>query len=141
MDKLEIKNMMNEQELTDYANLLAKNIKSPLCITLSGDLGAGKSTFARAFIRSLCKNPDLFVPSPTFSLIHTYQSALGFDIVHSDWYRLSHDEEVFELGIPFNEAVCLIEWPEKGKKHLPKNRLDLVFTWIDEKHREIKFIL
>ena len=79
---------------------------------LNGALGAGKSVFARAFIKKLTGARD--VPSPTFTLLQTY-SAEAFDIYHYDLYRLEKPAEIFELGVEeaFYSGVSLVEWPER----------------------------
>lgn len=107
-------------------------------ITLRGDLGAGKTVFARGFIRKACvrkgeAQSDFDVPSPTFTLVQVYEAPeerpAGFSIWHFDLYRLEAAVEMWELG--FEEAldggVSLIEWPERAASLLPDERLDLVF--------------
>src|SRR5262245_49562861 len=98
-------------------------------VTLSGDLGAGKTTFARAMIRLLAENPDIPVPSPTFTLMQTYDLP-RFPVVHADLYRLEGPGELAELGfddLPKN-AVVLLEWPDRAAGFLPPDRLDIAFT-------------
>jgi tRNA threonylcarbamoyl adenosine modification protein YjeE len=94
-------------------------------IALSGDLGAGKSTLARAFLRALADDPVLEVPSPTFTLVQTYD--LRLPVAHFDLYRLGDASELDELG--FDEAlssgVCLVEWPELADELLPATRIAL----------------
>src|ERR1043165_4861942 len=98
-------------------------------VTLSGDLGAGKTTFARAMIRYLADNPDIAVPSPTFPLIQTYDLP-RFPVVHADLYRLEGPGELAELGFDdlAKEAVVLLEWPDRAAGFLPPDRLDVAFT-------------
>jgi tRNA threonylcarbamoyl adenosine modification protein YjeE len=98
-------------------------------ITLSGDLGAGKTTFARALIRYLAGDDTIEVPSPTFTLTQTY-SLPGFTVVHADLYRLSGAAELTELGLEDapEGAVTLVEWPDRATGILPSNRLDIALT-------------
>jgi len=92
-------------------------------IGLSGPLGVGKSTFARGFVQALT-TPDEDVPSPTFTLVQTYDTARG-PLWHCDLYRLDRPEDAAELGLEeaFAEAICLIEWPERLGPGLPAGRL------------------
>lgn len=103
-------------------------------IALSGDLGSGKTEFARAFIRALT-DAEEEVPSPTFTLVQTYDGISG-EIWHFDLYRVRLPEEVLELGIEeaFHDAITLIEWPEKLGPYLPRGRLDISLTVTRGKH-------
>jgi tRNA threonylcarbamoyladenosine biosynthesis protein TsaE len=94
-------------------------------IALYGDLGAGKSTLARAFIRALT-GPKTEVPSPTFTLVQTYESEAG-RVWHFDLYRLERAEDAIELDIEdaFDQGICLIEWPDRLGRWLPARRLDV----------------
>ena len=98
-------------------------------ITLSGDLGAGKTTFARALIRYLAGDETVEVPSPTFTLTQTYVLP-RFTVVHADLYRLVGSAELRELG--FDDApegaVTLVEWPDRAAGFLPAHRLDIALT-------------
>ena len=110
------------------ARRLARIAKPGDVLALSGDLGAGKTEFARAFIRTLTDaNED--VPSPTFTLVQTYAGKSG-EIWHFDLYRLANPDEALELGIEdaFHDAISLIEWPERLGPHLPRGRLGIHLT-------------
>ena len=98
-------------------------------VTLSGDLGAGKTTFARAMIRHLAGDPTIEVPSPTFTLMQAYELP-RFTLLHADLYRLNGPGELTELGfedIPAS-AVTLLEWPDRAGEFLPADRLDVALT-------------
>jgi N-acetylmuramate 1-kinase len=97
-------------------------------ITLSGDLGAGKTAAARALIRYLADDETLEVPSPTFTLAQGYELA-AFPLVHADLYRVNDASELEEIGLsPLPEgAVALIEWPERAPGALPPDRIDVAF--------------
>lgn len=109
------------------AELLALKIRPGDVIALSGELGAGKTTFARALIGALSRDSDAEVPSPTFSLHQTYLTP-RLTIAHFDFYRLSSAEEARELG--FDEAVqdgaVIVEWPERAPALLPEGRFEIV---------------
>lgn len=98
-------------------------------LTLSGDLGAGKTTFARALIRHLAGDEQLEVPSPTFTLVQTYDLP-RFPIVHGDLYRVTGSSELAELGFDdiADGAVVLLEWPDRAAAFLPTDRIDLTIT-------------
>lgn len=104
---------------------LALVLKAGDCIALSGDLGAGKSTLARAFIQTVAGDGTLEVPSPTFTLVQSYD--LRIPVFHFDLYRIGDPSELYELG--FDEAIldgiCLVEWPEKAGGLLPKERIGI----------------
>ncbi len=102
------------------------------CLCLSGDLGAGKSTFARALIRAIADDPDLEAPSPTFTLVQAYQ--LRIPISHMDLYRLGSPEELDELGLDdaLAEGAALVEWPEKAIDLLPEDRIMIRFDGIGD---------
>jgi tRNA threonylcarbamoyladenosine biosynthesis protein TsaE len=99
-------------------------------IALRGDLGAGKTVFARAFIRARTR-PDEEVPSPTFTLVQVYEPVSQADAVwHFDLFRLETADDALELGIEdaFGGAISLIEWPERLGRMLPASRLDLTLS-------------
>jgi N-acetylmuramate 1-kinase len=98
-------------------------------ITLSGDLGAGKTAAARAMIRYLAGDDALEVPSPTFTLIQGYDLP-SFSLVHADLYRVNDPAELEEIGLsPLPEgAVALIEWPERASGALAADRIDIALS-------------
>ncbi|MFB9953325.1 tRNA (adenosine(37)-N6)-threonylcarbamoyltransferase complex ATPase subunit type 1 TsaE [Rhizobium puerariae] len=117
--------LADEAETIRFGEDLALAFRKGDCIALSGDLGAGKSTIARAFLRALADDDTLEVPSPTFTLVQSYD--LRIPVSHFDLYRLGDPSELDELG--FDEAlshgVCLVEWPEMAESLLPETRVAL----------------
>lgn len=104
---------------------LADLLQTGDTVLLHGPIGAGKSHLARALIRArLGRMED--VPSPTFTLVQTYETD-GPEIWHADLYRLTHPDEVLELGLAdaFATAICLIEWPDRLGSHRPADALNL----------------
>jgi tRNA threonylcarbamoyl adenosine modification protein YjeE len=99
-------------------------------LALSGDLGAGKTTFARALLRALLDDPELEAPSPTFTLMQVYQGP-EFPVVHADFYRLRGAEELTQLGWDeaVEGAVTLVEWPHRAAEALPADRLEIEFVF------------
>src|SRR5260221_885201 len=104
---------------------LARQARSGDVLTLSRPLGAGKTSFARAFIAALGVRDE--VPSPTFTLVQTYETAVA-TVWHFDLYRLTGPDEVHELGLDeaLIDGIVLIEWPERLGTLLPRERLDVV---------------
>lgn len=110
----------SEEETIAAACAYAQSLKDGDIVCLNGTLGAGKSVFARAVIRALCGDPELVVPSPTFTLVQMYD-APEFPIWHFDLYRLEDEEEVYEIGWEeaLGDGVLLIEWSSKLGSLLP----------------------
>ena len=125
--------------LQAHAENLASIVSSPCCILLWGDMGAGKTTFSKSFIRFLLKENKAEVPSPTFTLVQTYQTDKG-EIWHSDLYRLRSPEEIVELGLleALRTSICLIEWPDRLQNYLPNRRIDVYLSVVDEHHRSLR---
>ena len=131
----------NEEATQRLAVELANALEPGDFITLSGDLGAGKTAFARALIRYLAGDPDLAVPSPTFTLMQVYELP-RFTLAHADLYRLSGPDELTELGLEDIAAngVVLMEWPDRAEGRLPMDRIDVAFTLAASRgntHRDI----
>jgi tRNA threonylcarbamoyladenosine biosynthesis protein TsaE len=104
---------------------VAVALKSGEAVCLTGPLGAGKSTLARALVRSLT-TPHEDVPSPTFTLVQFYEGR-GFPLAHFDLYRLERPDEAFEIGLDeaLEAGAAVIEWPERLGGRLPPDRLDI----------------
>ena len=123
----------DEAATASLAADVASLVKAGDLVTLSGDLGSGKTTFARALIRNLVGDPDLEVPSPTFTLIQVYETAVKdgaqFPIVHADLFRIKEPSELAELGWEeaADGALVLVEWPERAGGGLAGDRLDIAF--------------
>ena len=122
------------------ARALATIAKPGLCVLLNGPVGAGKSFFARSAIQTLMsQNGEVEdVPSPTFTLVQTYE--LGpLDVWHADLYRLTSPDELIELGLEqaFDTALCLIEWPDRLGDSRPDGAIEITLTPnpTDENHR------
>jgi len=117
--------VQDESETARVAQAVARAAVSGDVIALHGDLGSGKTAFARGFIRALTE-PDEEVPSPTFTLVQTYPADAG-TIYHFDFYRIDDPEEAWEIGIEeaFGDGIALIEWPEELGTILPPDRLDV----------------
>lgn len=114
-----------ESDTIRFGEDLALALKPGDCVALRGDLGAGKSTLARALIRAVADDSHLEVPSPTFTLVQTYE--LRLRISHFDLYRLGDVSELDELGLDeaLDQGVALIEWPERAGQALPRDTIEV----------------
>jgi tRNA threonylcarbamoyladenosine biosynthesis protein TsaE len=104
--------------------------------TLSGDLGAGKTTLTQAIGQGLEVPADCYITSPTFSLMHEYPGRLP--IFHMDLYRLGSAAEIIELGLEeylYGNGLAVIEWPDRLQDMMPLSRLDIHLTLVDENSR------
>ncbi|WP_407167619.1 tRNA (adenosine(37)-N6)-threonylcarbamoyltransferase complex ATPase subunit type 1 TsaE [Bradyrhizobium sp. ORS 111] len=121
--------LANEAATAELMADLALLIGAGDVITLSGDLGAGKTAAARALIRYLAADDTLEVPSPTFTLAQSYELP-SFPLVHADLYRINDASELEEIGLsPLpDDIMALIEWPERAPDALPGDRIDIAFS-------------
>ncbi len=125
----------SESETIAFARKLAGELVRGEIVLLHGDLGMGKTVLARALIRTLCGDDDMEVPSPTFTLVQTYNSDLG-EIWHFDLYRLCDPNEVYEIG--WEEALSIggarlvmVEWPERLDYLLPEKVVNVTLSVVE----------
>lgn len=119
----------SEADTESFARLMSERLRAGDVLFLEGNLGAGKTSFARALIRALSRDDALEVPSPTFTLLQTYDTPAA-PVWHYDLYRIKDPDEIWELG--WEEAlsggIVVIEWPERLAGLAPRDRLGLVFS-------------
>ena len=128
----------DEAATARLAAAFAHGLRAGDVVCLEGDLGAGKTAFARAAVRALIGNPDEEVPSPTFTLVQTYPTPAG-TVWHFDLYRLSGPDEVFELGGEEATAggIVLVEWPGRLGRLVPARRIDVTIAGSGDAPRRI----
>ena len=131
----------DERATRDFAAALSPRLKPGDVLLLSGQIGAGKTVFARQIIQSRLASAGLFedVPSPTYTLVQTYWDGSN-ELVHADLYRLAPGGEDVELGLEelFNHAICLVEWPDRLSAAPPNSALSLNFSLgVGEKARHL----
>ena len=121
-DQRPIVDLPDEAATAAFAEDIAVSLRVGDIVGLSGGLGAGKTTFARALIRALASDPGLEVPSPTFTLVQTYATG-GLTVAHFDLYRLAGSAELDETGFvdAALDGAVLVEWPERGGDRLPQH--------------------
>ena len=126
----------DEKETAETAIAIAKIISYPCVLCLNGQLGAGKTAFSRALIRHILGNDQETVPSPTYTLVQTYDNDA---IWHFDLYRLDHPDQLYDIG--WEEALtsklCLIEWPEQLGNLKPKNTVNITIDVLQDDARRI----
>ncbi len=115
------------EDTARLAERLAGRLRAGDVLLLEGPIGAGKTHFARCLIQSLMDTPE-DVPSPTFTLVQTYDTSAG-EVWHADLYRLTSLDEIEELGLAeaFESAICLIEWPDRLGPLSPPGALTVRF--------------
>ena len=126
----------DEQATAGFAARVAALVRKRDAILLSGPLGAGKTTFARAFLRAATGDPALRVPSPSFTLAQGYTLPSGITATHYDLWRLAGPRDVIELG--FEEAragIVLVEWPDRLGALAPADALHIAFAHAGEDAR------
>lgn len=116
---------------TDFAQTLAPHLGAGDVILLEGGIGAGKTHFCRALIQSCLTTPE-DIPSPTFTIVQTYDGA-QCEIWHADLYRLGSVSEIYELGLDdaFLDSLCLVEWPDRLGDDAPIGALILSLSLLD----------
>ncbi len=119
----------SERETTLFAQDFGRQLQGGDVVLLHGDLGMGKSVFSRAVIRALYGDDALEVPSPTFTLVQTYDAPVGC-VWHFDLYRLSDPDEVYELGWEeaITDGILLVEWPERLGGLIPRKHYEVILT-------------
>jgi len=125
--------LLEDQNATRALGLrLAKALKAGDVVCLQGDLGAGKTTLARSVIAAICDVDD--APSPTYTIIQTYETSDDIPLWHVDLYRIEESGELEQLGLEdaFDEAISLIEWPERLGAGVPENRLEVSLITPDD---------
>lgn len=118
----------DDEATTRLGQWFAARLRPGDVLLLSGPIGAGKTHFARALIRARL-GAEVEVPSPTFTLVQTYEDPRG-DLWHADLYRLGHPDDIVELGLEaaFDDAISLIEWPDRLGDQAPPQALHLHFA-------------
>ena len=118
---------------------LAPRLAAGDTLLLEGDLGAGKSHFARALIRARLGDPQAEVPSPSFTLVQTYEAG-PVEIWHADLYRLTGPGDVMEIGLDqaFDTAICLVEWPDRLGDEAPQDAARFLLEVVGDNERRLR---
>tara|TARA_Y100000589_G_scaffold114068_1_gene108343 strand:- start:1286 stop:1750 length:465 start_codon:yes stop_codon:yes gene_type:complete len=126
-------------ETEELASALKENLQNGDIILLKGEIGAGKSLFARSLIQSTMDQVEE-VPSPTFTIVQTYETKLG-SIWHADLYRLTDQSEIFELGLidAFVSEIVIVEWPDRLGHLEPQDALTVEIIILENDKREVIF--
>ncbi len=128
--------LKDEAATARLGETLAMALRVGDVVRLFGDLGAGKTTLARAVIKALTGEAD--APSPTYTLVQTYETKDRRLLAHADLYRLEDEDELDELGLDdaLEHGMALIEWPDRAPSFAPANRLDLSLREIESGARQ-----
>ena len=128
-----------EEDTSFIAKKLSKCLQKQDVILFYGDVGAGKTVFARALIRALYQNEAMEVVSPTFTLVNVYDQKTPH-IWHFDLYSIKHEDEIYELGwdVALTSDIMLVEWAEKLIQNIPENALSIHFK-TDGRNRILSF--
>lgn len=124
---------MTLDELVAWGESLGRDVKPPLIIALSGELGSGKTTLTQAICKGYGVTED--VTSPTYALIHEYAASEKQPVFHIDLYRLESAEELNNIGwddLLTERALIIIEWPEKAGSRLPKEVLPIMLDYVPD---------
>ena len=127
----------NLDELPEVATKIINQLQHKL-ITFEGEMGAGKTTFIKEFVKALGTNDE--ISSPTFSIVNEYETDKGI-VYHFDFYRLNHEEEALDFGIDeylYSNQYCLMEWPNKIANFIPDEHHTITIENI-EGRRHINF--
>lgn len=127
--------LADDADTARLGEAVAGALRTGEAVCLTGPLGAGKSTLARALVRALT-TPDEDVPSPTFTLVQFYEGA-AFPLAHFDLYRLTSPDEAWEIGLDeaLDQGAVIIEWPQRLEGALPPHRLDIEIAFDGEGRR------
>jgi len=130
----------SEEETEQLAAELANRLPLGSMVALHGNLGCGKTVFARGFARAL--GIDDYVTSPTFTIVQEYYFGEDSRFYHLDLYRISNSDDAIAFGIDEflldPEAYCLLEWPVRIKDLWTKQTVHVYFEHVDEEHRSIR---
>ncbi|MBD3234356.1 MAG: tRNA (adenosine(37)-N6)-threonylcarbamoyltransferase complex ATPase subunit type 1 TsaE [candidate division Zixibacteria bacterium] len=129
---------LSEEQTRQLGYEFASGLSGGDVVSFSGELGAGKTVFIRGICDRLC--PEINVSSPSFTIVNVYPTE-GFEIYHIDFYRISDESELIDLGIEeyFDpQNIVLIEWGEKGDKFLPENTIKIELSILGESERRVK---
>lgn len=131
---------LDEDQLIAWGVRIGDGVEAPIVLDLRGDLGAGKTTLARAIAQGAGVTGT--IPSPTYNLLFRYPATRGREVVHIDLYRLDDPEEVWVLGwseLPSDTGIVLIEWGERAEELMPEPRWQVRLTeGSDAEHRGVQ---